>query len=151
VRHVRAWLTFWLALFWLWMLLVGEWNHIEWIAGASAAAIAASLAEAARTRAHAGVRVPLEWIGKAATALPMVFVDFGIVMLALFRRQRGTFVRRSFPGGGDDPVSVGVRAWATLMATYSPNAYVIDIDANKDVVLLHDLVPFRRSEEPAGG
>jgi hypothetical protein len=36
-----------------------------------------------------------------------------------------------------------------LLAGYSPNAYVVDIDPDEDVVLVHDLVPWRRSEEPA--
>jgi hypothetical protein len=35
-----------------------------------------------------------------------------------------------------------------LVANFSPNAYVIDIDRQQNLVLLHDLVPFRKSEEP---
>jgi hypothetical protein len=36
-----------------------------------------------------------------------------------------------------------------LVAGYSPNAYVVDVDVDEGTVLLHDLVPWRRSEEPA--
>jgi hypothetical protein len=35
------------------------------------------------------------------------------------------------------------------LAGFSPNAFVIEIDAERDTVLIHDLVPWRRSEEPA--
>jgi hypothetical protein len=78
----------------------------------------------------------------------MIVVDFGIVMAALVRRRRGEFVVRDFEAGGDDPYSVGVRAFTMLVANFSPNAYVIDIDREQNLVLLHDLVPFRKSEEP---
>jgi hypothetical protein len=35
------------------------------------------------------------------------------------------------------------------MATYSPNAYVVDYDLERGTVLLHDLVPNEQSEAPA--
>ena len=155
MRHVVAWVVAWLSLFWLWLLLAGEWNRQEWVSAAAAAAVAATVGEYARAKADVRVRVPLPWVGKAATVPLMVLVDFGIVAWALLasapRRRvvRGTFRTRSFPAGGDDPAGVGVRAWVMLAATYSPNAYVVDIDEAKDTVLIHDLVPFRRSEEPA--
>jgi hypothetical protein len=85
----------------------------------------------------------------------MVLVDFAIVIGALFasliRREivRGRFVTRELDAPGDDPTSFGTRAWITLLACFSPNAYVVDVDADKGTVLLHDLVPFRKSEEPA--
>ena len=45
MKHVLAWVAWWLALFWLWFLLVGEWNRQELVAAALAATIAATLAE----------------------------------------------------------------------------------------------------------
>jgi multisubunit Na+/H+ antiporter MnhE subunit len=144
VPHVRAWIAFWLALFWLWMLLVGEWTHIDWIAGASAATVAATIAELARARVGAAVRVPLEWVAKAWTVPAMIVVDFGIVMWALARRRRGTVRERPSPATR----SAGIRAWANLAANYSPNSFVIDLDPESRTVLVHDLLPFKKSEEP---
>jgi hypothetical protein len=155
MRRGVAWLAWWIGLFWLWMLLVGEWNRIEWIAAACAATVAATVAEAARTAVGTRLRVPLRWVARSWSALPMVFVDFGILTAALVRSVamrkvvRGRFRAREFPAGGDDPESAGVRAWVTIAATYSPNAYVVDIEAERGLVLLHDLVPFDRSESPA--
>lgn len=155
MRHLLPWLATWLALFWLWLLLAGEWNRQEWIAAASAAAVAATVGEIARTRAGVTARVPLRWVAKAWTVPAMVCVDFGIVVWALLaslvRREvvRGTFRAHEFPAGGDDPTSVGVRAWAGVTATYSPNAYVVDLDAERGLALVHDLVPYRESEKPA--
>jgi multisubunit Na+/H+ antiporter MnhE subunit len=155
VKHVAPWLVSWLALFWLWMLLVGEWNHQEWIAAASAATVAATLGEIARSRAQVQARVPLRWIAKAASVPLMIVVDFGIVVWALVasaaRREvvRGVFRSHEFPAGGADATSQGIRAWATVAATFSPNAYVVELEPERQLALVHDLVPYRRSEEPA--
>jgi hypothetical protein len=154
VKHVLPWLAWWLVLFWLWFLLVGEWNRQEVIAAAIAATIAATVAEFARTRAGFGARVPLRAVADLPEALGMVIVDFGILAWALVtsaaRRRvvRGKFVARKLEGGAVTPRGVGPRAWTVLVACYSPNAYVIDVDPEEQSVLLHDLVPHRASERP---
>ena len=155
MRRGVAWLAWWVGLFWLWMLLVGEWNRIEWIAAACAATVGATVAEAARAAVGSMFRVPLRWVARSWSALPMVFVDFGLLTAALVRSLvtrrvvRGRFVAREFPAGGDDAESRGVRAWVTIAATYSPNAYVVDIEPERGLVLLHELVPFDESASPA--
>ncbi len=155
MKHVVAWLAWWVALFWLWFLLVGEWNRDEWVAAAVAATIAAGLAELARTRTGFRARLPLGGLADLPPALGMVVVDFGIVTWALlesvFRRRvaQGRLVSRELEGGPGAARGVGPRAWRVLLACYSPNAYVIDVDPETRTVLLHDLVPNRRSERPA--
>jgi hypothetical protein len=80
-----------------------------------------------------------------------IVVDFGIITVALvrsvFRRRvvRGEYRAHRFPAGKGQ----SVRAWTTWAAQFSPNAYVIEIDAERELVLVHDLVPNRASEEPA--
>jgi hypothetical protein len=154
VKHVLAWVAWWLPLFWLWLLLVGEWNREQIVAAAIAAAIAATLAELARVRTGFAPRVPLRGLADLPRALGMVFVDFGIVVWALVvgiaRRRvvRGELVSREVEGGPAVARAVGPRAWAVLVASYSPNAYVVDLDPETRQVLLHDLVPRRASEEP---
>jgi hypothetical protein len=154
VKRVLAWAAWWLPLFWLWLLLVGEWNREELAAAALAAAVAAPLAELARVRTGFAARVPLRGVADLPQALGMVFVDFGILLRALLvsvvRRRivRGEFVSRELAGGSAVARAVGPRAWAVLLASYSPNAYVVDLDPETRHVLLHDLVPNRASEEP---
>lgn len=150
MKRVLAWAAWWLPLFWLWILLVGEWNREQVVAAALAAAVAAALAEFARVRTGFSARVPLRRVADLPQALGMVFVDFGILVRALVvsvaRRRvvRGEFVsRESAVAQG-----VGPRAWAVLLSSYSPNAYVVDLDPETRQVLLHDLVPNRASEEP---
>jgi multisubunit Na+/H+ antiporter MnhE subunit len=155
VKHVAPWLTWWLSLFWLWLLLAGEWNRQEWVAAAIAATIAASLAELARARTSFTARLPLRALADVPQLLAMVVVDFAVVVGALLtsaaRRRivRGVLVSRDLERGADAAHGVGRRAWTALAASYSPNAYVIDIEPETQTVLLHDLVPNRRSESPS--
>jgi hypothetical protein len=155
VKHVVPWLAWWLALFWLWFLLVGDWNGQELVAAAVAATIAASLAELGRTRTGFRARIPLRALADLPRALGMVVLDFAIVTWALLagvarrRVPRGRLVSRKLEGGAVSPRGVGPRAWTVLVACYSPNAYVIDVDPETETALLHDLVPYRPSERPA--
>jgi hypothetical protein len=155
VRHLVGWLLAWVASFWLWLLLAGEWNRQEWIAAAAAATVAATLGELARTLGGVRARVRHTWLVQAWSVPKQVFVDFGLLLWALVlsaaRREvvRGRFVARPFPAGGSDAYAVGLRAWIGITATYSPNAYVVELDPDRKLVLLHDLIPSRASEKPA--
>lgn len=131
MKHAAPFLLFFAVLWWLWQLLGGEWSRYEWIAGACAAAIGATLGEIARTRAAAGSAPSWRALAGIPSALGMVFVDFAIVLYALVTRRVGS-VRSA---DADDPV----RAY---LATLSPNAYPIDERT------VHHLVPNRRSQDP---
>jgi len=155
VKHVLPWLAWWVALFWLWLLLVGQWNREQVVAAAIAATIAASVAELARTRTGLSAPLPLRLLADVPPALGMVVVDFGILSWALLsgvvRRRivRGELVSRERPPGSWVTQGAGPRAWTVLVASFSPNAYVVDVDPEGRRVLLHDLVRYRKSEEPA--
>jgi hypothetical protein len=154
VKHVVAWIGWWIALFWLWLLLVGQWNREEVVAAAIAATVAASLAELARVRTGFSARIPLGALADLPQALGMVVVDFGILVWALVvsvaRRRvvHGELYSRELTERSRAD-GTGPRAWTTIVASYSPNAFVIDIDPQTRLVLLHDLVRHRASEEPA--
>ena len=154
MKHVSAWIAWWIALFFLWLLLVGQWNREELAAAAIAATIAASLAELARARTGFSARIPLAALNDVPKAFGMVFVDFGIVVWALVvslaRRRivRGELFSRELTHRSRAR-GTGPRAWTTLVGSYSPNAFVLDIDPETRRVLLHDLVVHRASEEPA--
>lgn len=154
MKHVAAWVAWWIALFWFWLLLVGQWNREEVVAAAIAATIAASLAELARTRTGFSARIPLGGLADLPPALGMVVVDFGIVtwalLVSLARRRvvRGELFSRELTDKSRAR-GTGPRAWTTIVASYSPNAFVLDIDPDEQLVLLHDLVRHRASEEPA--
>jgi hypothetical protein len=154
VRGVLTYVVWWIALFWLWLAYQGEWNRIEWVAAAGAATLGAALATAIASLGLLRFRVPARLLAEARHVPVQVVLDFGIVTLALVRRlmgQRveGEFVVRSFESAGSGAQAAGDRAARAALATYSPNAYVVDIDPGSHTVLLHDLVPNRDSERPA--
>lgn len=156
IGRLVAWVAWWAALFWLWLLLAGDWNRTEVIGAACGAAVAASVAELMRAATKEPLAPPLDLL-RASASLPFVIVaDFAIVMYALARSLaqrrvvRGAFVTRGFDSGPKTtPRGTARRAWTTVLATYSPNAYVVDVDVDAQTVLIHDLVAWRRSEEPA--
>jgi multisubunit Na+/H+ antiporter MnhE subunit len=123
------------ALFWLWMLLVGEWSGVLLVAGAIVAVLGARVGRPGRRVLARSWTVPWE-----------IVADFGIVLWALVRsvvRRRpvrgGFHVRRRYAGDA---------GWVMWLATLSPNAYVVDVDEEAGTVLVHDLVTRRASEEP---
>ena len=155
MRHLLVWAVSAAVLWWLWLLLAGEWNRYEWIAAAGAAAVAAGVGTVAWARAETPVRLRRRLLRTGWSAFPMVFVDFGILMAALVRSAagrrvvRGEFRTRPLEAVGSGPAAVGTRVWTTMLADYSPNAYVVDVDRERGLVLLHDLVRRRGSEKPA--
>jgi hypothetical protein len=156
MRYALAWALSFGALFFLWMVYVGEWNAYEWVAAACTAGFSAGAVTLLYAKGLLRFPFPLAMVRRSALVLPMVVVDFGIITVALFRslaRGRlvhGTFVVREpeVAVGGKDPRGRGRRAWASWLSAFSPNAYVIDIDPDDDTVLLHDMIPNRSSESP---
>jgi hypothetical protein len=134
VKHVAAWLLWFVVLWWLWLLLVGEWNHQEWIAATAVAAVAATVGEVARARAEARPTEGIVKVAKLYSVIPMIVGDFGLLMWGLVTQPRrdGSFRPASAP----DP-------WTAYLASLSPNAYVISEGE------LHRLLPFDKSENPA--
>lgn len=154
-RHSGAWLLWWLGCFGLWLVLVADWTRLNALAGVCAAAVAATVAECARAVARQDVGVSARLLRRAAAIPLAVVTDFGILVLALARSVserrvvRGRYVSREVdPGPKTTPEGRARRAWVALLAGYSPNAYLVDIDPETGVALLHDLVPRRSSEEP---
>jgi len=137
------------------MLLVGEWNHYEWIAASAAATVSATIGELARSSARVSALIPLRVAAGSWSVLHQMFVDMGIITWALVRSGvrreivRGEFRAHPFEAGGDDRRSIGMRAWTGWAANFTPNAIAIDIDKERNLSLVHDLIPNRNSEKPA--
>lgn len=153
VRSLRS-LLWWPVLFALWLLFVGEWTRLVAIWGAGLTLAGTVGAAAVVRRGLLDVRGRWGWLRELGSAAVAVVVDFGILTAELARaiagrrRRVGVFlVDRS--AAGSDRLAAGRRAWITLVATWSPNCYVLDVDAETGRRLIHDLRPHRSSELPA--
>lgn len=147
-------LTWWVVLFALWLLFAGQWSGLIAAWGAGLALVAALGGEVVAGQGLLSVRWRPGWLRELGPALVAVVVDFLIITRALAvaiatgRRRLGAFGEdRSAAGSGELPA--GRRAWVTLVATWSPNCYVLDIDPETGRRLVHDLEPHRLSEQPA--
>jgi hypothetical protein len=124
---------------------------MELAAGAGAAALGALLAELARRQGLLRFAPELPWLAKVVRIFWQVPYDYAVLTwrLALHvagvRPIRSAWVAVPFPAGGDDPISAGRRAAATVVENVSPNTIAADIDCERGVALKHDLVPERAS------
>ncbi|MFR0357355.1 hypothetical protein [Streptomyces sediminimaris] len=152
MRRTAEGLGMWCLLYALWFAFSGQagWATALW--GAAAAGAGAAVSHAL---ADPGPGVP-RTRRRAAAALPRTawrtVADFGLVTRVLAvgiahgrRGPVGRFVRKRVDLAGD---RAGTAALLSVVATYSPNAYAVDIDPRTELVLLHDLRPARASEEP---
>lgn len=152
--RLRRALGAWCALFALWWLFVGAWSgwNLVWGAVIATVATVTALLSAPTTAASfAGARR----LRDVAAAARQVVLDFGVITVVLARalatRDRGphgSFVARRTDLGDGHPGAGAERAWRSLMATYSPNAYVVEVEPRTGTALLHDLKVWRPSEEP---
>jgi multisubunit Na+/H+ antiporter MnhE subunit len=144
MRTVLALVFWWLVLCGLWLLYVGQHTKENAVAGALAAAIAVGFAAlVARLGLYRfGFRTRL-LVGGAT--LPWHLVrEFAVVALALLRgRPAGRFVEYDVPAR-----SPGDRALVGLLGSITPNAYVVDVDRDRGVVVLHELDPKRARGGP---
>lgn len=146
--------VWWPTLFALWLLFVGEWTGLVavWGMGLSLAAVAA--AHVVSRQGMLTARGRWRWVPEVASAAGAVIVDFGILtgtlLAALARRRRRLGVwREDGSAKGASGLCAGRRAWVIVLASWSPNCYVVDVDPDTGRRLMHDLRPCRSSEQPA--
>jgi hypothetical protein len=145
--RVAFWLSVWALAYGIWVLLVFKTEPAELLAGAVAAAVAATGAELVRSRGHAPFAPDLAW-SRSLLRLPKeVLVDTWrmarLLILHLVRGERmeGCFRIVHFaPGSQDDPRTAARRTVAEWLGCVSPNTYVIGIDEKHHVAVVHQLI-----------
>jgi hypothetical protein len=152
VQRIAFWFGWWALCYSLWVLLVFKTEPAEFVAGALAAALAATGAELVRARGYAPFAPRLAW-SRGLIRLPRdVIVDTwrmtALLVHSVARREpiKGCFRIVSFhPGSEEDPRAQARRTVAGWLGTISPNTYVIGIDEQHEVAVLHQLI---RDDEP---
>lgn len=143
---VRAWLIWFVALNLLWLALISSFVLAEEILGLFAAALAATAAVAVSRQRLISFRPRLEWLLQARR-LPWASVrETGLVLAALARQlaggepARGRFRTLPVSLPPDPDQAATKRALLTAGLSFPPNSYVLEIDSERELMLVHNLV-----------
>jgi multisubunit Na+/H+ antiporter MnhE subunit len=153
LKEIAVWVLWWVGLALLWLLYQGEWNEIQLYAALSAGAVAATVALLVRAYARPSVRVELRLAARAGLVPWQILSQFAVVTKLLVRAlvQRrvptGEFRAVRFPTGGPRPGDRGRRVFVAMVVGYSPNSYVIDLDEERGLALVHVLGPVPPGQE----
>jgi multisubunit Na+/H+ antiporter MnhE subunit len=137
----------WLLLAATWMLLVDRPNFAELMTGAAVATIATVGSELVRVERRQAMRLPAHGLARAWRPVGRAPADLALVCVAIARQvferrpARGVLRALPFRHGGDDPRATGRRALAEGLGSFAPNTIVIGIDDERNVILVHQLVP----------
>jgi multisubunit Na+/H+ antiporter MnhE subunit len=143
---VGAWVVWWVLLMSFWEILNDSIAPDEVLAGAGAAALAAALAELIAYQAAARFRMRIEWAAPAVYLPGQVLSDTVTVFAALWRRlARGEEPPSGFrelPARFGDDSDEGVARRVLLVGgrSVAPNTFVLGIDRERDVMIVHQLV-----------
>jgi multisubunit Na+/H+ antiporter MnhE subunit len=143
-------LASWIVLLALWLLLVTV-SVSELLAGVVAAAIAATAVEVVHAQGLVRFDPDPRWLLRIWKLPRGIVRDCWLLSVALVRHLTGRSVNSGFRAipfhsGGDDARSSARRALVVPALSVSPNTYVIGIDEESDLMLVHQLIPSPREE-----
>jgi hypothetical protein len=152
-RRAGTWLVWWAVMMSLWIIVDDSLATDELLAGAGAAALAATLAEMAGYQAGTWVNLRSGWLVPALRLIPDLVRDTGIVLLALGRtlltgRQPASEFREiSAPFGDQTPRARTRRALLLAGRSVAPNTFALGLDQEDGVMVVHQLVPPREASQ----
>ncbi len=152
-RQAAIWLFAWAASLIVWLALVDTLATQEVLAGALAAAVAATAVFIVRSQQLVRLRIKARWLVSLWRLPPRMVADTGIVLMAvlghLVRRRplNGSYRRVPIRVGSSDPGSVARRAALTAAGSFAPNTIVIRFDRERGTMLVHELVPSPRGRK----
>jgi multisubunit Na+/H+ antiporter MnhE subunit len=155
-RRVGSWLVWWVLLMSFWVMIDDSVNADELWAGAGAAALAALLAELVTYQAGARFRMRFEWLVPALRLPGQVARDMVTVYAALWRclvrgeQPPSAFLDLPARFGDDSPEGVTRRTLLVGGTSVAPNTFVLGIDKDTDVMVVHRLVAGRQAAQSAG-
>jgi hypothetical protein len=136
----RAWLGWWVVLTVLWLALADSRRLEEVAAAVLVGALGATAAIAVRRHRDVMLHPRPRWVLAALRPLLRWPHDLAALAVALVRRPSGRIVEEPFGATGEDPRCAARRALAVAGGSLAPNAIVIGIDADRGVIVRHELV-----------
>jgi len=155
-RRVVTWLTWWALIMSLWVAADDSVRLDELLVGAGAAALAAVAAVAVGHQAATRYKIRAAWL-LAAIGLPgqvaqETLIVFGALARTIALRQappHGAFTALPVRYGDDTPLGVTRRVLLTGAHSLAPNAFVLGIDPERDVMIIHELATKVTNRSPA--
>jgi multisubunit Na+/H+ antiporter MnhE subunit len=129
-----------------WVIVDDSIEADELLVGAGAAALAALLAELAGYQAATRLRMRIEWLGPALRLPLEVARDTRIVFVALWRQvvlrqpPRSGFREVGIRYGGETLEDKTRRALLVGGKSLAPNTFALGLDAERSVMVVHQLV-----------
>jgi multisubunit Na+/H+ antiporter MnhE subunit len=152
MRLLGVWLTWWVILAALYLLIDDSALIPELVVGAFAAAVGATGATLVHRERVVLMRGEARWLRAAGRQLAGLFADLWplarvLVERGLLRRgAAGATVEIPFDATTDGPRDTARRAATEALGTLAPNTIVVRIDTDRGVVVAHQLLP---TDEPA--
>lgn len=145
----RVWLTWWVLLAALYVLIDDSVLLPELAVGALAAAIGATGATLVHRERQALLKGDVRWLRALWRPLAGLVGDLWPLVRALPRRGgTGGMVEIPFDATTDGPRDTARRALTEALGTLAPNTIVVRIDTDRGVVIAHQLVS---TDDPAAG
>lgn len=151
-RRVGAWLVWWVLMMSFWVMIDDSISTDELLAGAGAAVLAAFFAELVTHQAATRFRMRIEWLVPALRLPGQVVRDMVIVYRALWRRlvhgeqPPSAFLELPARFGDDTPEGFTRRTLLIGGTSLAPNTFVLGIDEDRDVMVVHRLVVREKGE-----
>jgi multisubunit Na+/H+ antiporter MnhE subunit len=149
---VRAWLAWFVALNLAWFLLIDSLVLAEEVLGLFASALAATVAVALGRQRIFQFRPRWEWLLPAWRLPGRTLRETGWVLGALARQlaggpaARGSFRQIPVSLPDEESPSATKRALLTAGLSFPPNSFVLEIDSDREQMLVHELINPERRE-----
>jgi hypothetical protein len=143
---IGAWAGWWLACAAMWLALVDNTHVPELVVGAGVAALGATAALVVRQQRRVVLRPRLVWIARMWRPLTAYGRDLWKLVRALPARGGGRFYAIPASDAADDARGAARRVLAQTAGSFAANTYVLGTDHERDLLLVHQLVP---GDDPA--
>jgi multisubunit Na+/H+ antiporter MnhE subunit len=143
----RSWGAWWVLLAALYLVLADNPAVPELVVGAVAAAIGATGAVLTRRQRRELLRPRIRWLRGAWRPATGLFTDLvpltrALVTRGILRRAgAGDLVAVPVTIAGDAGERAAYAAFSEALGSLAPNSIVVDVDEERGVLLVHELVP----------
>jgi multisubunit Na+/H+ antiporter MnhE subunit len=139
-RLLRVWLTWWVLLAALYLVVDDSVLVPELVVGAFAAAVGATGATLVHRERQVLLRGEVRWLRALWRPLLGLVTDLWPLLRALPRRGgTGGYVEVPFDATSDSPRDTARRALTEALGTVAPNTIVVRVDTDRGVVVAHQL------------